>query len=214
MEAEMRKYRMIFILVMFLLSLPGLSIPKNLNASYGNQLLNVEKIKKSVLSAVDQLKKGNTEQAITLLSEAIMMIQNSQEFHIRKILLCSRIQGYRDYKTKNSNILQAGEPFLLYIEPAGYQIVKEDNDYKIWILEDAKIVNEKGEAVFEKTDWVNYNKGFPNPNIPFYITNRVADIPVGKYKFIFTLKDQYKKTFLTESFEFKVEQNQELSYCG
>jgi len=204
----MRKYRMIFILLVFLIASYSLVIARNskgLKTSYSHQSLKVEEIEKTVLSAVDQLKKGNLEQAITLLSEAIMMIQNSQELHIRKVLLCTSIQGFRDYKNKNSNVLQAGEPFLLYIEPAGYQIAKEDNEYKIWIIEDAKIVNEKGKTVFEKTDWVSYNKGFPNPNIPFYITNRVADIPVGKYKFIFTLKDKYKKTFLTESFEFRVE---------
>lgn len=204
----MRKYETIFIVLVFLLASYGLVIAgnmKGLNTSYRNQSLKVEKIEKTILSAIDQLKKGNPEQAITLLSEAIMMIKNSQELHIRKILLCTSVQGYRDYKTKKSNVLQAGEPFLLYIEPAGYQIVKEENEYKIWILEDAKIVNEKGEVVFEKTDWVSYNKGFPNPNIPFYITNRVTDIPGGKYKFIFTLKDKYKKTFLTGNFEFVVE---------
>jgi len=204
----MRRYRIIFILLVFLLVSYGLVIARNskgLKTSYRHHSLKVEEIEKTVLLAVDQLKKGNFEQAITLLSKAIMMIQNKQELHIKKIFLCTSIQGYRDYKTKNSNVLQAGEPFLLYIEPGGYQVTKEDNGYKIWIIEDAKIVNEKGKTVFEKTDWVNYNKGFPNPNIPFYITNRVTDIPGGKYKFIFTLKDKYKKTFLTESFEFRVE---------
>ena len=59
--------------------------------------------------------------------------------------------------------------------------------------------------IFQRNNWVEYQKGFVSPVIPFYITNRVTDIPPGKYTFKFTIKDNYGKTFLEQSYEFMVE---------
>jgi hypothetical protein len=163
-----------------------------------------EEIENVINTALDHLKQGDWDKTIDLLSEAIMLIKNTQDFHVREITLCNRIEGFRDYSRISGNELKTGTPLLLYIEPAGYRILKERGEFKIWLSEDAKITNEKGEVIFERNDWVNYNKSFPNPYIPFYITNRVTDIPAGIYTFTFTIKDHYKKTFLTETFEFVV----------
>ena len=167
--------------------------------------LQEEEIEKTIQMALDHLKQGDWDKTVDLLSEAIMLIKSSQDLHIREITLCSRIDGFRDYTSIGGNTLKTGTPLLVYIEPAGYRILKESGEFKIWLSEDAKITNEKGDVVFERNDWVNYNKSFPNPDIPFYITNRVTDIPAGIYTFTFTIKDHYKKAFLTETFEFVVE---------
>jgi hypothetical protein len=157
-----------------------------------------------ILSALDELEKGNTEKVIELLSEAIMTITNKMDFQIKELVICSDVRDYRDY-SENTGNLKAGETLLLYIEPEGYYVVKENGSYKIHVSEDVSIVNEEGESVFEKKDWVVYEKSFPSPIIPFYITNRISDIPAGRYKYALTLKDHYKETFITETFEFVVE---------
>jgi hypothetical protein len=167
--------------------------------------LQEEEIEKTIQAALDHLKQGDWNKTVDLLSEAIMLIKSNQDFHVREITLCSRVEGFRDYTSIGENTLKKGTPLLLYIEPGGYRVLKESGEYKIWLSEDAKITNEKGEVVFERNDWVNYKKGFPSPDIPFYITNRVTDIPAGTYTFTFTIKDHYKKTFLTETFEFVVQ---------
>jgi len=158
-----------------------------------------------VTEAMNQLKKGNLEKAVELLQEAMIIIQGNQEFKVREIVLCSEINGFRDYVKKTGNVIKTEEPLLLYIEPVGFRVLRKNAEFFIWLSEDASIIDENGEAVFERTNWVNFNKGFPNPSIPFFITNRVTDIPPGNYTFRFTLKDHYKKTFLTDSFEFIVE---------
>jgi len=164
-----------------------------------------QEIENKILKALEELKNGYSDEVVELLSEAIMMIQNEKEFGIKEIVLCSEIKDFRDYTKKPEHKIEAGDPFLLYIEPEGFRVVKEGDRYNIWVSEDVSLVDEKGEVVFEKKDWVSYKRGFDLPVIPFYITNRITDIPPGKYKFTLTLKDHYKKTFLTDIFEFVVE---------
>jgi len=164
-----------------------------------------EEIEKTILEALAKFKKGDTREAVAFLAEAMMMIKSSEELSIDQLFLCEEINGYRDYIKREGNTLRSGEPLLLYIEPAGYQIRKEGSEYTIWVSEDASIVNEKGEVIFQKNNWVEYHKGFVSPVIPFYITNRVTDISPGKYIFKFTIKDNYKKTFLEQSYKFMVE---------
>ncbi|MFW6140032.1 MAG: hypothetical protein ACOC5S_01580 [Acidobacteriota bacterium] len=164
-----------------------------------------EEIEKTILEALDQFKKGDTREAVSLLAEAMMMIKSREELSIDQLFLCKEIHGYRDFVKREGNALKSGEPFLLYIEPIGYQIKKEGSEYQIWVSEDASIVNEEGDVIFQRNNWVEYRKGFVSPVIPFYITNRVTDIPPGKYTFKFTIKDNYGKTFLEHSYEFVVE---------
>jgi hypothetical protein len=205
----MKKSFMIFIITAALLSTQVFLIEARPRGDFTAHskifTLQEEEIEKAIQMALDHLKQGDWEKTVDLLSEAIMLIKSNQDLRIREITLCSRINGFRDYTSIGGNTLKKGTPLLVYIEPAGYRILKESGEFKIWLSEDAKITNEKGEVVFERNDWVNYNKSFPNPDIPFYITNRVTDIPAGIYTFTFTIKDHYKKAFLTETFEFVVE---------
>jgi len=202
----MKRGFLIFGLVLSLALLPCLLkaelVSENLNGrSVGQQ----EEIEKTILDALEMLREGDTNQAASLLAEAIMMIKSGGKLSVSQLFLCEEINGYRDYVQREGNTLKSGEPFLLYIEPAGYQIKKEDGEYKIWVSEDASIVNAGGDTIFQQTNWVEYQKGFTSPVIPFYITNRVTDIPPGKYTFTFTIKDKYKNSFLEQSFEFVVE---------
>lgn len=163
-----------------------------------------QEVENKISKALDELKKGNTEKVIELLSEAIMELTNKMDFQVKEMIICSEVRGYRDYSVRTGN-LKVDDTLLLYIEPEGYYVVKENGSYKIHISEDVSIVDEKGESVFEKKDWIVYEGSFPTPIIPFYITNRISDIPEGKYKYTLTLKDHYKKAFTTETFQFVVE---------
>jgi hypothetical protein len=205
----MKKGFLVLIITIVLFSLQSFSVDFNRKGVFTKNntpvSLQEEEIENAIRMALEHLKQGDWDKTVDLLSEAIMLIKSNEDFHVREITLCSRIDGFRDYARISGNTLKMGTPLLLYIEPAGYRILKESGEYKIWLSEDAKITNEKGEVIFERNDWVNYNKSFPNPDIPFYFTNRVTDIPAGIYTFTFTIKDQFKKAFLTETFEFVVE---------
>ncbi len=169
------------------------------------QTLQAKEIDDVMDRAWKAIKEGNNEKAIELLSEAILLLKSESEFKITKLILCSEISDYRDFTPKDSNVLEAGEPLLLYIEPDGYRLLKKENEYEIWVSLDASITDSKGEVIFERNNWVDYKKLFPTPIIPFYLTNRVSDIPPGQYTYTVTLKDHHKNAFLSKSFEFKVE---------
>jgi len=202
----MKRGFLIFGLVLSLALLPCLLSAELVSGNLdGRSVGQQDEIEKTILDALEMLREGDTTQASYLLAEAIMMIKSSGKLSVSQLLLCEEINGYRDYVQREGNTLKSGEPFLLYIEPEGYQIKKEDGEYKIWVSEDASIVNAAGDNIFQQTNWVEYQKGFASPVIPFYITNRVTDIPPGKYTFKFTIKDKYKNSFLEQSFEFVVE---------
>jgi len=85
--------------------------------------------------------------------------------------------------------------------------VKRENDrYWFWLSEDAKLVNEKGEVMFQRDDFLSYNKYFNIPIFPFFMQNKIANLKPGKYKYDFTLKDHIKKAFVSSSIELDVEE--------
>ncbi len=202
----MKRGLLVFGLVLSLALLPCLLKAEMVSGNFdGESVGQQDEIEKTILDALNMLKKGDTNQAVSLLAEAMMMIKSSEKLSVSQLFLCTEIIGYRDYVKREGNTLKSGEPFLLYIEPDGYQIRKEGSEYKIWVSEDASIINETGDIIFQQNNWVEYQKGFVSPVIPFYITNRVTDIPPGKYTFKFTIKDKYKNSFLEQSFNFVVE---------
>jgi hypothetical protein len=161
-------------------------------------------IEKTIAMALDHFKKGDFEKTIDHLSEAIMLVKNKLDLHLVKLILCTEVRDYGDYDARDSFEIKAGEPLLVYMEPDGYHISKEGDAYKIWVSQDASISNDEGEVIFQRNNWVNYKRIFPTPILPFYLTNNVSDIPPGKYTYSLTLKDHYKNTFFSKTFEFIV----------
>lgn len=168
-------------------------------------LLFSDEIENKIYEALDLIKKKQNDDAFVVLLDALMMIQNRKPFGIKNIALCGVVNGYRDYLEMSRPVLKTGEVFLLYIEPEGYQIKKNESKYIIWISEDVSVKNKKGKVIFEKKDWVESKKSYYTSTIPFYITNRITDIPRGEYTYTITLKDHFRNTFYTETFEFVVE---------
>ena len=165
-----------------------------------------DEVENQVSAALAYHKQGKNEEAIKALSNALMVLHNKRELVIQNIHLCDAVQGYGDYKKRASNKLKAGEPFILYFEVEGYGVKKEKDKYLFWLSEDAKLTNEKGEVMFQRDDFLNYNKSFNTPIFPFFMQNRIANLKPGKYKYDFTVKDRIKKAFVSGSIELEVEE--------
>jgi len=190
--------------ILFVLANPfvfGSTAPDNLRTT---DKTDPKVIEKTITTALDYFKKGDYEKTIDHLAEAIMLVKNGQDLHLTKLILCTEVRDYGDYNARDSFEIKAGEPLLVYMEPDGYHIRKEGDAYKIWVSQDASISNNKGEIIFQRNNWVNYKRIFPTPILPFYITNNVSDIPPGNYTYSLTLKDHYKNTFFSKTFEFVV----------
>jgi hypothetical protein len=165
-----------------------------------------EDVESNISAALDFYKQGKNEEAIKALSAALMVLHNKRELVIKNIQLCDEIVGFGDYKKRASNKLKAGEPFMLYFEVEGYGVKRENNKYWFWLSEDAKLTNEKGEVMFQRDDFLSYNKSFKIPIFPFFMQNKIANLKPGKYKYEFTIKDHIKKAFVSSSIELEVEE--------
>jgi hypothetical protein len=163
-----------------------------------------DEVEKSVTDALNLYKNGKNEEAIKSLSNALMIMHNKRELEIKNVHICTAIVGYGNYKEKGSTRLAADEPFMLYFEVEGYGVEKKDGKYWFWLSEDGRLTNQEGEVVFERNDFLNYNQSFTIPIFPFFMQNRIANIPAGKYKYEFTVKDRIKKTFVSGSINFEV----------
>lgn len=161
-------------------------------------------VEETLKLALDSFKKGEPAESIRLLAKGIMLIRQQMPLNVLKLCLCDEVRDYNDYDAKAGFALKAGEPLLLYIEPEGFGVSEQGREYSIWLTQDVEIKDGAGEVIFQQNNWVDYKKSFPTPVIPFYITNRIRDIPAGKYTYTFTLKDHLKNAFLTKSFEFLV----------
>ena len=189
-------------------SLLALPMASSLLAEEGNnpqETFDADQLERMLSQALERFRKGEAVETMNLLGEAMMQIRNNLPLAISKLFMCSEIRDFNDYDAKAGFELKVGEPLLLYVEPEGYGVRKEEGEYRIWISQDVEIKNAKGEVIFQRNNWVDYNKGFPTPVIPFFLTNRITDIPAGQYTYTFTLKDHHKNTFLTESFQFSVQ---------
>jgi hypothetical protein len=174
------------------------------NDLYSKEETDPQVIEKTITMALDHFKKGDYDKTIDHLAEAMMLVKNQLDLHLAKLILCTEVRDYGDYDARDSFEIKAGDSLLVYMEPDGYHIRKEGDGYKIWVSQDASISNDKGEIIFQRNNWVNYKRIFPTPILPFYITNNVSDIPPGKYTYSLTLKDHYKNTFFSKTFEFIV----------
>ena len=162
-------------------------------------------VEEGLASALAAYKQGDLPRTGALLNDVAMMLNNNREFKIREMRLCSAVNDFRDYTPLAAPLIKATEPLLAYIEPEGYRIIKQNDGYAIHLSEDIRIIDEKGGVVFEKNDWLTYQKSFPQAMIPFFITNRLTDIPAGKYKLEVTIKDHQRQAFIRAGLDFSVE---------
>ena len=159
---------------------------------------------KEIQSALDLYKKGNIKGTMDTLTVILMNLQNQLKLSIKNLNLCFSIDGFGVYNSVGSFTLKNGQPLLLYLELEGFSVKKDGNKYWINISEDIKIEDSNGKILFQKDNFITYNKYFMIPVIPFNLQNRVTSIPPGKYKYSLTIKDHNKNTSIFRDFEFEV----------
>jgi hypothetical protein len=193
----MIKRMFLFFTIILFLSLPFLSVETEVD------------IEKNIYAAVEQYKKGNETGVVDLLSDVIRVIQNKKEFKISEMQLASEINGYQDYEKLKGGVLGNDKQLLVYIELEGFKIIKEEGKNWIWITQDVEISDQSGKILFQKRDWISLKKSYPYAIFPAHLANRISNIKPGKYKYQVTIKDHYKKAFVTKTLEFTVNKGEE-----
>ncbi len=182
----------------FLVGVVFLSLVFSAISGYFSKALNY------IYMARVSLQRGNSQKAVEYLNLALMEIKNNSPLVIKNVRLCYRINGFRDFLPRPGSTLRRGEPLLLYFEVDNFGVKERYGEYYINVSEDVRLVNEKGQAMFQRKNWTVVRKGFPSPNIPLYFQNKLTGIPPGRYKFEITINDNIKRTFAVKTYYFEV----------
>jgi hypothetical protein len=163
----------------------------------------------TVESMLDQAKKqyqaGDYRKTIGLLYEALSLISKQMPLRISHLSLCDRVDGHRNFQAKPGFALAQGEPLLLYFEVEGFNTLKDGDKYWISLSQDALVVDQQGQPLFDKKDWVVLKTDYDSPVVPVYFTNRLTGIEKGKFTFTVTVRDEYKKQTVQKAFDFIVQ---------
>ena len=144
-------------------------------------------------SLKSSLEDKNHAQALSVIksmkeavwAEAPLMLENA------KFVKASE-NTYGVYEPEEDDIYDAGEPIYLYIEPAGYKILKnEAGYYEFGFSADFQVASESGEILggqqeFARLPFKSWN---PNSEISITFTYNFSGLPSGKYKIITTVSD-------------------------
>jgi hypothetical protein len=155
--------------------------------------------------AKEQYQAGAYQKCITLLFEAISLINKEMPLQISHLCLCERVDGHRNYQAKPAFTLTQGEPFLLYFEVEGFNTLKDGDKYWVSLAQDARVVDKEGKPLFDQKNWVVLKNDYDSPIVPVYFTNRLTGMDRGRFTVTITVKDEYKKQAIEKVFDFTVQ---------
>lgn len=121
---------------------------------------------------------------------------------------CSKIDGYRNFKTLDEAVLTADEKLLAYHEVVGFAVARRDDRYLVHLREDIR-VRRPGEkkAIFAKKDAIDYAVTFdtPHPVVYFKTTVGLKGLAPGRYILDLVMRDLQNPAGETmRSLEFQV----------
>lgn len=139
------------------------------------------------------LEGKNYTQALSVLksireavwAEAPLVIQESK-------FVKSSDNTYGVYEPEEDDTYDPGEPIYLYLEPAGYNILKnEAGYYEFGFSADFQLASETGEILGGQQQFASlpFKSWNPNSEVSITFTYNFSGLPAGKYKIITTVSD-------------------------
>lgn len=150
----------------------------------------------------------NFDQAITETKEALEGIYQQSPLILRNVTwLQEAPQGFGIYSPRSSEVFDAVEPLLLYMEPVGYSIKKSGTHYKFGFSADLKVTALKGNFKGGLTKFAEEHVDSRSLKTEYFLfyTFNFRELPVGKYKLEVTVHDENssKKVVAELAFEKK-----------
>lgn len=135
----------------------------------------------------DYLKALEKAEAIKekIWEEAPLILANAQ-------LVKGLNNSYGIYEPEEDNVYSDGETIYLYLEPAGYKILKnEAGSYEFRFLADFQLVTENGEILGGQERFVDlpFKSWHPNKEVALTFNYNFSGLTAGKYKIITTVHD-------------------------
>ncbi len=130
---------------------------------------------------------------ILKLREKIIQVQNKGNLGIRNLLPCRSIQMFGTFEALPEARIREGETFLIYFEPANFNVVKKDGRYHVHLVQDLVVTDSEGsETLLERPAFATLNHSTEEPVLEYYFKNTLTRVPPGDYLFKVTLHDKLK----------------------
>ena len=111
-------------------------------------------------------------------------------------IVCETVTGYEDYEKRKDAVLTRDEKLLVYYEPNGYDYALKDNEYRVHLVQDARIRRRGEKKVLQAKDKLLEYKGkFKEPPLNLYLSNVISlkALPPGDYDLEIILHDELSK---------------------
>lgn len=131
------------------------------------------------------LAGGNFDQAIIETKEALEEMYQQSPLTLKNVTwLREAPQGYGIYSPRSSEVFDAAEPLLLYMEPVGYNIKKSGAYYKFGFSADLKVTALKGafQGGLKKFAEEHVDSRSLKTEYFLFYTFNFRELPAGKYK--------------------------------
>jgi hypothetical protein len=147
------------------------------------------------------------ENEILKLKERIIELQNKGELGFRNLTLCSTIIGFGSYVPLASPVVDKSAQLLVYYEPVNVFTSKKEGLYEIWYTQDMVLLDEKGEALQEWPNALDFHYTTRTPILDLFAQNSLdlgGQVPAGKYKFKAVLKDKLSGRTAVRTMDFEI----------
>ena len=121
---------------------------------------------------------------------------------------CAKINGYDDYEPLDEPIRTRDDKLLVYFEPGGHGYELVDKEYRVHLVEDARI-RRRGEkkVLLAKDKFLEYQGKSKVPPLNLYLSNSISlkPLPPGEYDLEIILRDEIDKgPPVSQIFSFRV----------
>ncbi|MBW1708404.1 MAG: hypothetical protein JRG97_02040 [Deltaproteobacteria bacterium] len=149
---------------------------------------------------------GEYTQAIIELREALEGTWNKAPLTFNNATwIMEPPEGFGMYKPRESNVFDAVEPVLIYLEPVGYTIKKAGPFYSFRLFADFAVLDDKNKVLGSQQNFAQYQVRSRSlqTEYPIFFTFNFRDLPAGRYKLQITVHDENseKEATLSKVFE-------------
>lgn len=144
-------------------------------------------------NAKEQIANKQYDKALESINNVVPLLWEHIPFSAAKSLLVKRPAPlYGGYEPRENNEFSPDEPILVYVEPVGYKVKREGEFNVIRLAADFSVVDESGNILGGKKEFVNWTLKSRSFMTQFMInlTYNLTKIKSGQYVVYTTLKDK------------------------
>jgi hypothetical protein len=121
---------------------------------------------------------------------------SSDALRMTPAVVCESVAGFRDYVTKDVQVVTRDDKLILYFEPTGFATEKVGRAHRVHLTEDVRL-RKHGErkVLWQKDDLLTYEPKAKTPPTALYCSNTIAvkGCEPGEYDLELILHDRIAK---------------------